>query len=76
MRRPPVYFAAIERLGVERDSGRVAALGAVDGDFPSQFHPGHGEDGAGVGRRQREDVLLLVLRETQHAYPVGGREGT
>lgn len=47
------------------DGGGVAALNAADGDFPPQLHPGHGEDGACVGAGQREDVLLVVLQETQ-----------
>lgn len=58
---------SVERLGVEGDGGRVAALGAADGHLPAQLHPGHGEDGAGVGARQREDVLLVVLQEAQDA---------
>ncbi len=60
-----MYLPSIERLGVKGDGGRVAALGAVDGDFAPQLHPGHGEDGAGVGTGQREDVLLVVLQETE-----------
>lgn len=60
-----MYLPSIERLGVKGDGGRVAALDAVDGDFAPQLHPGHGEDGAGVGTGQREDVLLVVLQETE-----------
>lgn len=63
---------SVEGLGVEGDGGRVAALGAADGHLPPQLHPGHREDGAGVGARQREDVLLVVLQETQDAWR--GRE--
>lgn len=62
---PPVNFAPVERFGVEGDGGGVAALGTADGDFSAQFHPGHGEDGAGVGAGQREDVLLIVLQQTK-----------
>lgn len=61
----PVYLPSIERLGVKGDGGGVAALDTVDGDLAPQFHPGHGEDGAGVGTGQREDVLLVVLQETE-----------
>lgn len=60
-----MHLPAIERLGVKGDSGRVAALGTVDGDFAPQLHPGHSEDGTGVGTGQREDVLLVMLQETQ-----------
>lgn len=62
--RPPVNFASIERFGVEGDGGRVATLDTADGDFSAQFHPGHGEDGAGVGAGQREDVLFVMLQQT------------
>lgn len=61
----PVYLPSIERLGVKGDSGRVATLNTADGDFSTQLHPGHGEDRAGVGAGQREDVLLIVLQQTQ-----------
>ncbi len=61
----PVNLPSIERFRVEGDGGRVAALDTVDGDFASQLHPGHSEDGAGVGTGQREDVLLIVLQETK-----------
>lgn len=60
-----MYLPSIERLGVKGDGGRVAALETVDRDFAPQLHPGHGEDGAGVGTGQREDVLLIVLQETK-----------
>lgn len=59
---------SVEGLGVEGDGGRVAALGAADGHLPAQLHPGHREDGAGVGARQREDVLLVVFQEAQDAW--------
>lgn len=62
---PPVNFASVERFGVEGDGGGVAALDAADGDFSAQFDPGHGEDGAGVGAGQREDVLFIVLQQTE-----------
>lgn len=61
----PVHLPSVEGLGVEGDGGRVAALDTVDGDLAAQLHPGHGEDGAGVGTGQREDVLLVVLQETE-----------
>lgn len=57
-------FASIERFGVEGDGGGVATLDTADGDFSAQFHPGHGQDGAGVGAGQREDVLFIVLQQT------------
>lgn len=57
----PVNFSSIERFGVKGDGGRVATLDTADGDFPAQFNPGHGEDGAGVGAGQRKDVLFIVL---------------
>lgn len=60
-----MHLPAIERFGVKGDRGHVAALGTVDGDFASQLHPWHGEDGAGVGTGQREDVLLVMLQEIQ-----------
>lgn len=60
-----MHLPTVERFGVEGDRGRVAALGAADGHFAPQLHPGHGEDGAGVGTGQREDVLLVVLQQTQ-----------
>lgn len=63
----PVDLPAVERLGVESDGGRVAALGAADGHLAAKLYPGHGKDGAGVGARQREDVLLVVLQEAQDA---------
>lgn len=71
--RPPVNFAPVEGFGVEGDGGGVAALGTADGDFPAQLHPGNGEDGAGVGAGQREDVLLVVLQQTQDSW--GGGTG-
>lgn len=61
----PVDLPPVERLGVEGDGGGVATLHTVDGDFAPQLHPGHGEDGAGVGTGQREDVLLVVLQEAK-----------
>lgn len=56
-------FPSIEGFGVERDGGRVSAFGAADGNFPTQLHPGHCEDGASVSRGQREHVLLIMLQE-------------
>lgn len=56
---------SVERLGVKGDRGRVATLHTADGDLPPELHPGHSEDGAGVGAGQREDVLLIVFQETQ-----------
>lgn len=73
---PPVNFAPVERFGVEGDGGGVAALGTADGDFPAQFDPGHGEDGAGVGAGQREDVLLIVLQQTKDSWGGGTRART
>lgn len=61
-----MHLPSVERFRLESDGGGVAALDAVDGDFASQLHPGHSEDGASVGTRQREDVLLIVLQEAQH----------
>lgn len=67
-RRSPVHLPSVERLCVKGHRGRVAALHAVDGDFAPQLHPGHGEDGAGVGGGQREDVLLVVFEEIQDSW--------
>lgn len=64
----PMYLPSVERLCVEGHCGRVAALGTVDGDFAPQLHPGHSEDGAGVGTGQCEDVLLVVLEEIKDSY--------
>lgn len=61
-------FASIERFGVEGDGGRVATLHTADGDFSTQFHPGNGEDGAGVGAGQREHVLFIVLQQTEDSW--------
>lgn len=63
-----MHLPSVERLRVKRHRGRVAALDAVDGDFAPQLHPGNREDGAGVGAGQREDVLLVVLQETQDSW--------
>lgn len=62
----PVNFPSIERLRVECHGGRVPSLGTADADFSSKLHPGDGENGAGVGTRQGEHVLLLVFQERQH----------
>lgn len=64
----PMYLPSVERLCVEGHCGRVAALDTVDGDFAPQLHPGHSEDGAGVGTGQCEDVLLVVLEEIKDSY--------
>lgn len=69
-----MHFPSVERFGVERHRGGVAALGTVDGHFAAQLHPRHGEDGAGVGGGQREDVLLIVLQEVQDAWGRSQRE--
>lgn len=45
----PVYFSSIERFGVKGDGGRVSTFGTADCDLSSQLHPGHRQDGAGVG---------------------------
>lgn len=63
-----MYLPSVERLCVEGHCGRVAALDTVDGDFAPQLHPGHSEDGAGVGTGQCEDVLLVVLKEIKDSY--------
>lgn len=64
----PVHLPPIEGLCVKGNCGRVAAVGAVDGHFAPQLYPGHGEDGAGVRAGQREDVLLVVLQQTQRSW--------
>lgn len=69
-------FASIERFGVEGDGGRVATLDTADGDFSAQFDPGHGEDGAGVGAGQREDVLFIVLQQTEDSWEEEEEEWT
>lgn len=56
------------------DSGRVTTFDAADGHFSTQLHPGHGEDGACVGAGQREDVLFIVLQETQDSWEEEGEE--
>lgn len=67
-----MHLPAVEGLGVEGDGRRVATLGTVDGHFAPQLHPGHGEDGAGVGTGQREHVLLVVLQQTQDPWEQEG----
>lgn len=62
----PVDFPSVERLRVEDHRGGVASLSTVDADFSSELHPGDGEDGAGVGTRQGEHILLPVFQEPQH----------
>jgi len=44
----PVNFPSIEGFGVKCDGGGVSAFGTADGNFPTQLHPGHCEDGASV----------------------------
>lgn len=68
-------FPSIERLRVEYHGCRVPGLGTVDADFSSELHPGDGEDGAGVGTRQGEHVLLPVLQEPQHTSRERGGDG-
>ena len=63
-----MQLASVEGLGVEGDDGRVAALGAGDDDLAAQLHPGHRQDGAGVGTGQREGVLLIVVQQGQAAW--------
>lgn len=67
-----MYFSSIEGFGVEGDRCRVAALGTADGDFPPKFHPWHGQDGAGVGARKCEHVLLVVLQQVQNTWEERG----
>ena len=57
----PVDLPSVEGLGVECDGGGVATLGTADGDLSPELHPGHSEDGAGVGTGQCEHVLLIML---------------
>lgn len=59
-------FPSVERLRVEYHGCGVPGLGTVDADFSSKLHPGDGEDGACVGTRQGEHVLLPVFQEPQH----------
>ena len=47
------------------DRGGVASGERVDIDTVTQFHPGHGEDGAGIGTGQRELVLFPVLQQPE-----------
>ena len=49
-----------EYLGMEGDIGSISCLVADDAELVPQLHPGHGEDGAGIGAGERELVLLLV----------------
>lgn len=60
-----MQLAPIERLGLEGDGCTVACLGAVHVDLSAQLHPGHGEDRAGIGRRQSKRVLFVVLQQVQ-----------
>ena len=58
---------------MEDDGGGVAGVAAVDVDAVAQLHPGHREDGAGVGARQTELVLLTVTQQVQlHCAQAGG----
>ena len=58
---------------MEDDGGGVAGVAAVDVDAVAQLHPGHREDGAGVGARQTELVLLTVTQQVQlHCTQAGG----
>lgn len=59
----PVNLPSVEGFGLECDGGRVSAFSAADGNLPAQLHPGDCEDGASVGRRQREHILLIMLQE-------------
>lgn len=75
-RIPPVYFPAVEGLGVERHGRRVPGLGAADADLSSELHPRDGEDGPRVGAGQCEDVFLAVFQEPQHtSRERGGQSG-
>lgn len=61
----PMQLAPIERLGLEGDCCTIACLGAVDVDLSAQLHPGHSENGAGIGRWQSERVLFTMLQQVQ-----------
>lgn len=63
-----MQLATVEGFGLEGDDRRVARLGAVDVDLAAQLHPGHSEDGAGVGAGQREGVLLFVLQQVEATW--------
>lgn len=71
----PVDFATVEGLRVECHSGRVASLGTADVDLPSKLHPRDGEDGAGVGTGQREDVFFPMVQEPKHTSRREGESG-
>lgn len=62
----PVDFPSVEGLRVEYHGRGVPGLGTVDADFSSKLHPGDGEDGARIGTRQGEHVLLPMFQEPQH----------
>lgn len=64
----PVHFSPVEGFGVKGDSGRVASLGTADGHFPSELHPWHGENRAGVGTGQCEHVLFFMLQKVQYPW--------
>lgn len=68
-------FPAVEGLRVERHGGRVTSLGTADVDLPSKLHPRHGEDGAGIGTGQREDVLFPVVQKSKHTSRREGESG-
>lgn len=68
-------FPAIEGLRVECHSGRVPSLGTDDADLPSKLHPWDGEDGAGVGAGQCEDVFFPMVQEPKHTSRREGESG-
>lgn len=68
----PVDFPTVEGLCVECHGGRVPGLGTTDADLPSKLHPWDGEDGAGVGTGQCEDIVFSMVQEPKHT---SGREG-
>jgi len=53
-------------LGMEDDACCHVGLGAGEGDAVAQLHPGRGQDGAGVRRRQPKHILLTIVQQLQH----------
>jgi len=53
-------------LGMEDDACCHVGLGAGEGDAVAQLHPGRGQDGPGVRRRQPKHILLTIVQQLQH----------
>ena len=49
-------------LGMKGEGSRQVSLFTGDSDPVPKLHPGHAEDGAGVGRGQTELVHLVMVQ--------------